>query len=134
MEIICESDYQDIYRIKDGVLLVINKFDYMSFPFDEYPIVRLQCAQKGIKANYKRHAKGCQSGLDELTVEYTNKYRNWSLPKGTVIYHNRPVKLIPKEQWQYQIKTTGDMLSGNSSELINILEEIKHFVLAKKEG
>lgn len=26
MQTLCESEYQDIYRIKDGVLLVVNKF------------------------------------------------------------------------------------------------------------
>ena len=29
MEVVCQCDYQDIYRIKDGVLLIINKFKYI---------------------------------------------------------------------------------------------------------
>ena len=29
MEILCQSDYQDLYRVTDGVLLVVQKFRYV---------------------------------------------------------------------------------------------------------
>lgn len=29
METLCKSDYQDLYRITDGVFLVVNKFRYI---------------------------------------------------------------------------------------------------------
>lgn len=29
MEVLCKSDYQDLYRVMDGVLLVVNKFRYI---------------------------------------------------------------------------------------------------------
>ena len=39
MEILCESDYQNVYRIMDGVILVVNKFECISFENDQYPSV-----------------------------------------------------------------------------------------------
>lgn len=29
MEILCKSEYQNVYRVKDGVLFVVNKFKYI---------------------------------------------------------------------------------------------------------
>lgn len=34
MEVLTQTEYQDIYRITDGVLLVVNKFSYNNkYPF-----------------------------------------------------------------------------------------------------
>ena len=36
IEILAETDYQDLYRISDGVLLVINKFKRIEYPSEPY--------------------------------------------------------------------------------------------------
>ncbi len=127
MEILCQSDYQDLYRIKDGVLLVVNKFKYMSFENDKYPNVY----RKDNKRIYKKYRKGCQDSLVELTVPYIDQYREWTLPKGAVLYGMRPIELIDKDKWEYQIKTTGELFSGNQSKVIDLLHLIEKIV---KEG
>lgn len=128
MEVLCQSDYQDIYRIKDGVLLVINKFKYMSFENDEHPNVYAVNDRKRI---YKKYKKGCQDALVELTISYTNKYRDWTIPEGTVLYHKHPVELVNKSEWEYQIKTTADLFGGNQSQIIELLQLIEKVI---KEG
>lgn len=120
MEILCESDYQNVYRIMDGVLLVVDKFEGISFENDQYPSVY----RKDNKRIWKKYAHGCESGLVELVVKYKNKYSEWELPKGTVLYNNRPVKIVPKVKWKYKIKTTGSMFSGGFTQINCALEEI----------
>lgn len=129
VEKICESDYQSMYRITDGVLLVINKFEYMSFPDDQYPCVH----RSNNKRIWKRYTRGCQTDLVELTVDYQNKYRNWSIPKGTVLYDGHPVQIVPKSQWDYQIKTTGAAFSGNRSEMFMLLSRIEDIISERGE-
>ena len=118
MEKLCESDYQNVYRIKDGVLLIINKFEYMSFPNDAYPHVYSR------KRILKQYAKGCQSELKKLTVDFTHPYEGWVLPKDSVVYGSRPVQIVPESKWDYQVKTTGTSLSGNRFEMIELLSMI----------
>lgn len=119
MQTLCESEYQDIYRIKDGVLLVVNKFK----PIDYSKITdRYICTYNPKTRNYK---KGCQDCLKTLKEDYYDKYDDITIPKGTVIYHNTPVELrADKSEYQYQIKTTGEMFSGNSEEIIEYINDI----------
>lgn len=124
IEKLCESDYQNVYRIKDGVLLIINKFEYMSFPNDAYPHIY----KSDNKRMWKQYAKGCQPELRELTIDYTSKYNGWFLPKGSIIYGSRPVQIVPESKWDYQIKTTGTSLSGNRFEMIELLSMIDEVI------
>ncbi len=129
IEKVCESDYQSIYRITDGVLLVVNKFEYMSFPDDKYPYIY----RSDNKRIWKRYVEGCQTSLVELTIDYQDKYRNWSIPKGTVLYNYRPVQIVPKSQWDYQLKTTGTAFSGNRSEMFILLSRIEDIISERGE-
>ena len=36
MKILAQTEYQDLYRISDGVLLVINKFIRIEYPNEKY--------------------------------------------------------------------------------------------------
>lgn len=125
MEVLCKSDYQDIYRVTDGVLLVINKFKYISFDDDPHPNV---CSDR--KRIWKKYHMGCQDCLKELVVDYKSKYHNWSLSKGAVLYYDRPVIHADKKDWVYQIKTTGDSFSGDRDVLLDYICEIKQIIAA----
>lgn len=129
IEKICESDYQSIYRITDGVLLVVNKFEYMSFPNDKHPYIY----RKGNKRIWKRYAEGCQTNLVELAIDYQDEYRNWFVPKGTVLYNCHPVQIVPKSQWDYQLKTTGTAFSGGRSEMLKLLSIIEDAISERGE-
>lgn len=126
-----QSDYQDIYRITDGVLLVINKFKPMEIEGVQYPRIH-----RTDKNNSRIYAKGCQNGLKKLIKEYKHKASwcesEWSVPIGAVIYHDVPVKIVPENEWEYQIKTTGDLFSGNSYKMEELLNLILQIIKQKK--
>ena len=125
MEVVCKSDYQDIYRVTGGVLLVINKFDYMSFENNPYPIIYSSDERR----MYKRYAPGCQNALKILKEDYIDYYRDWGVPVGTVAYYDRPVRLLDdREDWEYQIKTSGECFKGTADEIIRMLEDIKDLI------
>lgn len=118
MEVVCKSDYQDIYRVKDGVLLVINKFKRVK---QENGLYRYIACNR-----YKRYAKGCQSSLCVLTEDYiSDTYYDYEVfHAGQVIYEGYPVELVDKSEWNFQIKTTGDALSGDIGTITMLLNEI----------
>lgn len=116
MQTLCKSDYQDVYRIKDGVILLVNKFDYIH-DNDGYR----RCFYPTTK-NSITYASGCRD-LKKVT-DRIEGYNKTYAEVGQVLYHGYPVKLIPKKNWDYQIKITGDMFSGNSKEMIDYIDDI----------
>ena len=127
-----QSDYQDIYRISDGVLLVINKFKTMKIKDVEYPSVH-----RTDKSNSRIYIKGCQNGLKKLIKEYKHEASwcepEWSVPIGTVVYHNVPVEIVPEDEWEYQIKTTGEMFSGNLKRITELINELLMIINGEDE-
>ncbi len=120
IQILAETEYQDLYRVTDGVLLVVNKFK---------PIDYSKVTNKTVGALYRaktgKYNKGCQDCLKVLKSDYVDTYSDVTVPKGTVLYHNRPVEVTTDElEYQYQIKTTGDLFSGSADEMENILSDI----------
>lgn len=119
MEILVKSEYQDMYRVKDGVLLVINKFK----PIKSVGSI---CDING--KNSTTYKNGCQSQLKRLTKQYVLKETSYRpeiiLPKDTVLYSSTPVVLVPKNEWEYQVKTTGNLFKGNKETFENLLESI----------
>lgn len=116
METLCKSDYQDLYRVIDGVLLVVNKFRYI-LENDKY---RVHTYQRPYDST--PYVKGCQEQLRILKKERHSL--NGSVPKDTVVYHGYVVEKCPVDEYEFQIKTTGDLFSGDSMYLAEILEEI----------
>lgn len=121
METLAETEYQDLYRITDGVLLVVNKFKPIDYGEDKYVSL--------YDPKVKSYNKGCQKQLKILKEDYYSKYEDVIVFQGTVLYYGRPVELACKEEWDYQIKTTGECFSGDIkkiTELLNkILEKVK---------
>ena len=116
MQALCKSDYQDVYRIKDGVLLVVNKFDY---------IYRKNGYRHRVN-DCRKNSKTYENGSKDLkiTIDKIESYDGEIIKAGQVLYHGYPVELVSKDRWDYQIKTTGDMFSGNSNEILKYIEEI----------
>ena len=119
MQTLCKSDYQDVYRVKDGVILIVNKFDYV-VDKDGYRR-RFNVSGK----NSISYANGCRD-LKKVTSRIEGYSRNAEI--GDILYHGYPVKLIPKKDWDYQIKTTGDMFSGNKNDITKFLEDINKII------
>lgn len=112
IEVLAQTEYQDLYRISDGVLLVINKFVPMDF-YDQigrHGHMRIWLSD----AKYKIYRKGCQKDLKELKEDYHDKYSTRTVKKGTVFYNSVPViKTDNKADWTYEVKTTGNSLGGD---------------------
>lgn len=109
MKVVAQTDYQDIYRITDGVLLVVNKFipiDY-SDETKEYVYVHKS------RAKYKSYNQNCQIWLRVLKEDYVYEYCPVTISKGTVLYMDIPVICTnDKDKWKYELKTTGTAFSG----------------------
>lgn len=115
MQVLAETEYQDLYRVTDGVLLVVNKFVRTDYPYSIF--------SKGAKMS--KYNKGCQDCLKILKEDYYDKYRDVTIPKGTVLYHYYPVVSVnDKSLWTYQVKTTGDFFSGNADEMEILISDI----------
>ena len=121
MQTLANTEYQDLYRVTDGVLLVVNKFKY-------------KLDNKGnhiyVYSNGKRKSyhKGCQKQLQVLGSDWTNYDETVTLKKGDVLYCNYPVELVPQNEWEYQIKTTGDLFSGNKEDMEQMLSDILYLI------
>lgn len=121
MEILAKTEYQDVYRITDGVLLIVNKFLYTQTGAGYYPRILTN------RYNSRKYNKDCQDFLKVLTKEC--KDRDEILPVGTVLYKDCPVNTTNnKEAWDYEIKTTGSMFSGDYAEMIGLLDQIKKII------
>ena len=119
MEILANTEYQDVYRILDGVLLIVNKFKRIIYDEDKYFRVSFS------EAKFKSYNKGCQKWLKVLKEDYHDEYSNISVPKGTVLYQDYPIEpTIKPENYRYQIKTTGAMMSGDFTDMTSYLEMI----------
>ena len=118
MEVLANTEYQDVYRIVDGVLLIVNKFLHKDYSKKTKRIVEVNNTGRD---NCKTYHKGCQSCLKELKRDYLDTYATVTIPKGTVLYHGYPIK---PENYRYQIKTTGDALGGDFTDMMAYLEMI----------
>lgn len=117
MQVIVKTEYQDVYRITNGVLLVVNKFK---------PI----CYNRTVvlfRAKVKSYNKGCQKELKVLKEDY-DSFSEITIPRGTIIYHDKPVEIVDKEHYTYQIKTTGESFSGNSNYILKLINDISEII------
>ena len=117
MEVLCQTEYQDVYRIKSGVLLVVNKFRDMVDENGRKDFISTYSKNRP----YHKHSKD----LRVLTDDYYYSPTQRTYKTGQVIYGCYPVELIDnKEEWTFQIKTTGDALSGTFGEITLLLTNI----------
>lgn len=121
MEVVAQTDYQDIYRITDGVLLVINKFE----PIDYSDQTKEYVCVYNSKAKYKSYNKNCQVWLKVLKEDHEYKYCPVVVPKGTVTYMDIPVICTKdKDKWKYELKTTGTAFSGTYDTMLEMIDTV----------
>ena len=81
-----------------------------------------------INLEYYREARKnftFEEWLKVLQTDYCDKYTGIKVPKGTVTYMRRPVVPTDDElEFQYEIKTTGSMFSGDFTQMENMLSDI----------
>lgn len=111
MEQIQSHEIKDIYRIKEGLLVEIWKYE--SIGYHDYS-----------KKNEKR-VRGCK-GLTVLTEEYTGSYDKKTYPVGTYFYHGTPVKPVTDGKlFKVEIKSSGGSILGSFDEIDKVLNDIK---------
>jgi hypothetical protein len=124
-EIVQTHEYQDIYRITDGVLLKINKFKNTNTSPYWY---------RSSTEKYKKQLKKV-SGIKQCYILKEDINLIWceygrTVPKGTVIFEYcdvQPLGISEKDKWFYELKTTSSAFSGNLKkfkELIEMVNEI----------
>lgn len=125
-EIVVETEYQDIYRLKYGVLLVVDKFKTDEKYKNKYFYSRyIKCGQ---------YHKNTQNGLVVTKEDYYDTYSNTMLPKGTIMFCDIPVISCDNEDYFYKIKTTGDSFSGDMIGFKEILDSINKIANNKLKG
>ena len=116
MEVVAKTEYQDIYRLKHGALLVVDKFEKM---YPDYPVAYL-----GKTSSYNTNTKGlyiAKVGRDDKDKEFVKA--------GTVLSYATPViSTTDKSKWKYKIKTSGEYFNGNASEMLKMLSEIESII------
>ena len=121
MEVVTQTNYQDIYRITDGVLLVVNKF----VPIDYSDQTKERIHIYYDEAKYKSYNKNCQTWLKVLKEDYESKYCPIIVPKGTVTYMDIPIICTDdKDKWKYELKTTGTAFSGDCKTMLKMLDDV----------
>lgn len=120
MEIVVQTDYQDIYRITDGVLLIVNKFIPIDYSDKTSEFVSVFTR----KARVRSYNRNCQTYLKILKEDYDYHYPI-VIPKETVLYMTTPVIYTEnKYMWRYELKTTGTAFSGNYGDFSDMLGDI----------
>lgn len=112
-----------MYRVTDGVLLVVNKFVPIEYKNEKYFTVHRRGTKQG------KYNKGCQDCLKILKKDYYDEYRSITVPKGTVTYIDRPV--VPTDNQsdcKYEVKTTGSALSGDFDMIEMLLSSILYTI------
>ena len=123
LEVLAKPEYQDLYRVTDGILLVVNKFVPIEYENEKYFTVH----RRGVKQG--KYNKGCQDWLKVLKGDYYDEYRNITVAKGTVTYIDRPViSTNNQSDWKYEVKTTGSALSGNFDMIEMLLSSILYTI------
>ena len=108
------------------MLLVVNKFKPIDYGEDKYVSL--------YDPKVKSYNKGCQKRLKILKEDYYSKYEDVTVSQGTVLYYGRPVELADKSEWNYQVKTTGESLSGDLDEVTELLTSIIKIIDKEQEN
>lgn len=118
MEILCQSDYQDVYRVKDGVLLTVNKFKRI-------PNINGRAVVLSYFGRQEQYAEGCHPELKVLTEDFYYGYFNTTFYAGQVLYRGYAVERVDnQEEWEYQIHTFGDSFSAKFGDMLMLLTSI----------
>lgn len=106
-----KTDYVDIYRIKDNVLLYVYKHTVVD---------------NWVYGLDRKNTKPYIPGIDRFRTEFkiATKTIAKKYPVGTVFHYDFPLAIVEPSKYRYIIKTSGDAFSGDSQGFDTIIEEI----------
>ena len=105
METIVQTEYQDVYRLKAGVLLKVNKFKYINYSDkNSQKFVTVDY----LKAKCRLYDKNCKN-LHILEEDYYDPFYGVTILKGTLIYGLLIGLAVEscqnKSEWTYEVNT-----------------------------
>lgn len=116
-EKIQEHPVQDIWRIKDGLLLYVNKYQRHS----KYNVFYLS----SLSSKNTKIIRGCKD-LRELKEDYFDSYSKTTIKKGTLLFENIPIEILSDSQmFKYDIRSSGGSIQGNYKTTIDTLNKIQ---------
>lgn len=120
-EVIFENKYFKVIRLRYGVLVNIYK-----------------CKMTNDLNSYIKNKRKDITKIDDKFYKTNIEiYHNWykkTYPKDTILYKENSCTyrvigdILSKDQWYWEIKTTGNCLSGNTEEFKQILDIIDRVI------
>lgn len=115
-EVVQQHEYQDIYRLCHGVLVIVHKYESVSHWLTNFK-PSMGTKIKGIKNCYKLN--------NELVENWTHQI----YPKGTILLEGTVINPIDKLQnYRYELKTSGTYFSGNLEKFYKLLDSAKKII------
>ena len=129
MEEIIKSEYEDVYRVRDGITLHVKKYRKVC-DTGTYKYKRIKSEDRGKLKNYigdKNH-RHCHLKVATEDVKVDNGFswiRDYTIePKGSVFDDDFLLEVVSPSFYRYEIKTTGNSFSGSVADMTEILEDI----------
>ena len=126
IEIVQQHKIRDVYRITDGVLIKVNKFKQNERDGWYWSTTQKYKNQMekvdGIKNCFKLKEDCVRPYWTPLGDGVSNS------PAGTIIFEDCPIEILDisqKEEWFYELKTTGQAFSGDYGEFEMLLDKVK---------
>lgn len=132
MEEIIKSEYEDVYRVTDGVTLRVKKYGKVR---DEktgrYRCIKLEDLEK-LKSYIKgKNYRDCRlkSASEDMYIDNGFWSGDYTLvPKGSVFDNYFIVKPVSPNLYRYEIKATGNSFSGNVIQINKMVKDIMEVV------
>lgn len=112
IQVVVKTDYQDIYRITGGVLLIVDKFKILD---DTIYSVKTKPYNK--LTQYLR-----------VTQTYCETWNGNKCQQGTITYGYNICKLVDKEFYKFKVKTSGEDFSGYRKTIFTYIEDIQNII------
>lgn len=128
MEEIIKSEYEDVYRVTDGVTLHVKKYRrktntdgrYIYIVYDDAPKLK-----NYIKGSNYRHCRLKKASEDVRIREGFGGASDYvEALAGAVFESDVLVEIVPPNNYKYEIKTSGDAFSGSALGMMELVEDI----------
>lgn len=108
VEIVCQTEYQDIYRIKPYVLLVVDKFSLVT-PSESFT-----------------HLSKYTRPYSKYTESMLRVSKN--VDDNRVFYCGWDVCITSPDKYRFKLKTSGDAFNGSAKEFSFLMEYCNEIV------
>lgn len=132
MEQVFTSDYEDVYKVKDGVMFHVKKYSRVR---DEktgrYRCIKLEDRMKLKNYIKDKSYQNCCLKIASEDVHIDNGF--WSgeytlIQKGSVFDGDFIIKPVSPHFYRYEIKTSGDAFNGDIIQMNKMVKDIMEVI------